>query len=742
MSWADRSALAALREHAVSIVGPDRVATDATHRLLHGYDASMEVGSADLVAAPSNRDQLAALVAAAYQHGVAFVPRGAGTGYSGGALPAHGGMVILTRDLNRILDEDFDVGWIRCEPGVTLARIHERAAAAGWRYVPDPSSHQVCTIGGNIAENAGGPHALGGGSTANHVISVELIGPDGSVAILDEHDVYDGNLDLVALIVGSEATLGVVAAVTLRLLPTSPSQHAVIARFDDPQAAVAAVMNVFDAGMLPSAMDMLTGAYIPGRTDHTDPSLLFVHLQGQPEEVDTGLQILQTCIEATGGDYSRFRAAEYLGRRAELVKGKVRRMVADSGHPRYYLFDATAPRSRLPELMNAITEAADHFGLPVLNTFHAGDGNVHPTPFFTPGPGMEEVLAAFSTRILRDCAALGGALSGEHGIGSEKRDLMSEFYTPAALEAMHTIKAVFDPRGLSNPGKLLPPRQPEDHHPQTVTDVLPLHPGQVHRIDAYLDIGPHTTFADAEKLLANSPYELTYEPLGGHPDEPILAAIDTARPGLREPHPFRARDLIIAAELDGELFGGAVTKDVAGYPLRALAFGNRGRARLTGARLRLLPAVTDACSVVVPTRSVTDALAVLTRLRAAALPFAHLGILVGTDGAVQLVGRLEVRGHTVARAVATLSELAPTTQAKTQPIWADPPMFAFAGADITGRRIHRWADLDLVLRTDSTTPQYLSIGQRRLWTTAPSTATTTPLSRALSEALHTPCGRP
>lgn len=530
----------ALRVEAVELLGSEGVRTDHASKMLHSYDASLEAGRPDLVVTPRSSDDLRALVAATYRHGVPFVMRGAGTGYSGGALPAHGGMVVLTAGLDRILNVDFDEGWIRCEPGNVLATIQQHAAAGGWRYLPDPSSYQVCTIGGNLAENAGGPHALGAGPTSHHVIAVEMVRPDGELEILHEQHPWDGGLDLRALMIGSEGTLGAISSATLRLVRTPEQERVVVASFTHQEDALATVGASFDMGLLPSAMDMLAGAFIPDKPAFTDPSLLFVGLQGDREEVLEQTERLASDIRRCGGDFELLDVGAFLQRRAELVREKVRRMVAASGCPRYYLFDAVAPRSRLAELMAVIRRTAIEFGLPVLNTFHAGDGNVHPAPFYDPDDADHRArLSGFSTQVLRECRRMGGSLSGEHGIGIEKRGLMTEFHSSEVLGIMRAVKRAADADHLSNPGKIIP----EVAAPQVVKNDLvrlPL-PGRprVNVVDALVEIDGVVTFADVEAQLARTAYELSYEPLGGTPDQSVLAAIDLGLPGLREPSPAR-----------------------------------------------------------------------------------------------------------------------------------------------------------------------------------------------------------
>lgn len=728
---------AELSAEAAEIAGGQHVHADATSTALHSYDASLEAGRPDLVVAPQTTDELRALVAAAHRHRVPFVMRGAGTGYSGGALPSRGGMVILTAGLSRILETDFDAGLIRCEPGVVLATVHRLAEEAGWLYLPDPSSHQVCTIGGNVAENAGGPHALGGGPTSNYVIAVDLIRPDGGVLTLGEQEPWDGGLDLRSVVVGSEGTLGAVGSVTLRLLRQPERARVVLATFGCQEDALCAVTDAFGAGLLPSALDMLTGAFIPGRSAFADPSLLFAGLQGREEEVAVQVAQLASCVRANHGSYELLDIPRFLQRRAELVRDKVRRMVAASGCPRYYLFDAVAPRSRLATLMAVIRRAARDYGLPVLNTFHAGDGNVHPTPFYDPEtPGHQERLRDFSAQILRECAAMGGALSGEHGVGLEKQALMPDFYPREVLAVMRGIKRVFDPDDLCNPGKILPAGDPPaavGYPAGRPGGGAPGTGGQPSRRPPCLDLvdalvridDPLTTFAEVGAVLAESPYELPYEPLGGLPGDSVLSALDAGLPGMREAGPARARDLILGAELhrgSGSplLLGGTVAKDVGGYELRKLVYGGRGRlGALRRAWLRLIPRTSDSRLVQTTPGPVAEAARLCARLQAADLPFSYLGILLGTDGAAMVTGRLDLRGGTLDRHLAMLRGIVPAKVTHGDR-WHDPPMRALAGGELSGMPGLPWqlagTLADLAARG---IPAFASAGQRRMWHAGP-----------------------
>lgn len=720
---------------AAEIVGRDHAHSDPTAALLHSYDASLERGVPDLVVAPGDTDELRALVVAAHRFGVPVVMRGAGTGYSGGAIPARGGMVVLTRRLTRVLETDVESGLIRCEPGVVLATVHRIAERAGWRYLPDPSSHEVCTIGGNVAENAGGPHALGGGPTANYVTAVELVRPDGSTCCLHEQDPWDGGLDLRSLVIGSEGTLGAVASVTLRLVREAERERVVVATFADQDSALAALADLFDTGLLPSALDMLTGGFVPDLPHHTDPTMLFAGVRGCREEVAEQADRLVRHVTARGGTVDVLDVPRFLAYRAELVRDKVRRMVAVSGRPRYYLFDAVAPRSRLGELMASIRCAATEFDLPVLNTFHAGDGNVHPAAFHDPADaGHEERLRAFSERILTECARVGGALSGEHGVGLEKRALMREFFAPPVLRIMREVKRVFDPPGLHNPGKILPDELSGSTSASTAPSassalsesVRRAGPPRVRHTDALVEVcDPGTTFGEVRALLGDGPYELPYEPLGGSPDLPVLAAVDAGLPGLREPVPSRVRDLLLGADLHRARgrpalrLGGVVAKDVAGYELRKLVYGARGRlGDLSAVRLRLLPRPSDTRLLTTPPAPLGEAVRLCRRLYAARIPFSYLGVLVAGDGMTAVTGRLEVCGGSLDRHLATVAAMTGPEAVGEENVvrWDDPVMGALAGSVLTGCSGLPWEHEALLASlAERGIAAFASVGHRRVW---------------------------
>jgi glycolate oxidase len=707
-----------------ALLGRDRVSADPVMLSLHSYDASLDTSMPGLVVRPPDVAGLRDTVLAARAARVPYVVRGAGTGYSGGALAYPGGVVILTADLNQISDVDAERGIVCCQPGAVLAAVKQAAASAGWRYLPDPSSWEVCTIGGNVAENAGGPHALAKGSTTVYVMSVDVLLPDGTTATLDEQDPWLGGLDLRSLVVGAEGTLGIVTSVRLRLVRPPLQSRVALLSFPAQELALGVIRSLLvDRRLSPSALDMLTGAVVPGTRRHDD-SLLFVAFEGEPQEVAVQAAATAEAVADADGTFELLASDQFLQRRAVLVRDKVRAMVAASGCPRYYLFDAVTPRGSLAFLMSAVQDLARKHRLPLLNTFHAGDSNVHPTPFYDPlDTSARTRLLRFSEDVLRECASVSGALSGEHGIGLEKRDLMPLFFTPPVLQSFRAVKELFDPENLCNPDKIMPTggsaRVPairarwddRDRQQPAAADVA----------DGLVEVSERGTFADVAQALAGSGFTLPYEALGHTEASPVLAAINSGAPGLREPWIARARDLIVAAlveRLDGSLLelGGRCTKDVSGYELRKLLFGADGRlGRVRSIRLRILPAVTDLIDFNAEAGSAKEAVERCLALTQQPLPFSYLGILgVGADS-VSVVARLELRAGSFGAILARQEWKRPPSDSP----WDAPPTRALARAGLASSLPWHPADeraaTVIELAYCSEKPFFASVGSARVW---------------------------
>jgi len=427
------------------------------------------------VAFPVTTEGVAGLVRACCEAGVSFVARGAGTGLSGGATPSEGSLVIECSRMNRILEIDAVNRTATVQPGLVNADLSRQVVALGLHYAPDPSSQSACTIGGNIAENSGGPHTLKYGTTSPHVRAVEVVLPDGSVCTLGRRDGHACGYDLRGAFVGSEGTLGIVTAATVRLVPLPESVCTLLAPFGDLVAACEAVSAIIARGIVPAALELLDDRTI----DAVEASVfaagyprdaravLLVELDGLPASVaEERAQVEALCAERGALEVRVARdAAERLafwrGRKGAF--GAMGRLAPD-----LYVHDAVVPRTRLPEVVAKINAAAERHGVRIANILHAGDGNLHPNISFDRRDAEElERVRQIGGEILEICVAAGGVLSGEHGIGLEKRDYMGLVFGEADLEPMRWLHAAFDPDDLCNPGKLIPqPRACTESNPR------------------------------------------------------------------------------------------------------------------------------------------------------------------------------------------------------------------------------------------------------------------------------------
>jgi len=411
---------------------------------------------------PESTEQVAVCVRICHDAGVPYVARGSGTGLSGGALPVAGGVVVCLARMNRVLDVDLDNERVVVQPGVTNAAVTQAVAAAGYYYAPDPSSQQVCSIGGNVAENSGGAHCLKHGFTVNHVVAATFVTANGRVARLGGAVPDAPGYDLLGLVVGSEGTLGIVTEVTLRVLRRPQSVRMILAAFDSIEPAGAAVSRIIAAGVLPAAVEMMDRltreaseqAVHAGYPDCE--ALLLVELDGPDVECDAQVESCRgICVDAGAVE---IRLARDDAERALMWRGR-RAAFAAMGRvsPGYYVQDGVVPRMRLPEVLRGIEALARDYGLRVGNVFHAGDGNLHPLVLYDRGVEGEAARALeLAGRILDVCLAAGGSITGEHGVGHDKACYMPRMFSGAALTVMDRVRAAFDPAGLCNPGKLLP----------------------------------------------------------------------------------------------------------------------------------------------------------------------------------------------------------------------------------------------------------------------------------------------
>ena len=393
---------------------------------------------------------------------IKVVPRGAGTSLSGGALPLEDGIVLGLGKFNKILEIDYENRAVRVQPGVTNLGISQAVDHEEFYYAPDPSSQIACSIGGNVAENAGGVHCLKYGVTTNNLLGLEMVLLSGEVIRLGGKHLDSGGYDLMGLLTGSEGLLGVVTEITVRILKKPETARAVLIGFPSSVQAGDCVGKVIGAGIIPGGMEMMDKAAIHASEEFCNSgypleaeALLIVELDGPQREVDHLIEQVGEIATACGSTSLRIsenedeRVAFWAGRKAAFPAiGRI--------SPDYMCMDGTIPRNRLPEVLKRMSELSAHHGLRVANVFHAGDGNLHPLILFDANAGELETAEKFGADILRLCVEVGGVLTGEHGIGIEKRDLMGEVFTDEDLAQQQRVKCAFDPNGRLNPGKVFP----------------------------------------------------------------------------------------------------------------------------------------------------------------------------------------------------------------------------------------------------------------------------------------------
>jgi len=440
-----------------------RVRAEPLELTLYARDASVIEGRAGVVVFPRTTEEVQACVRAARRHGRAVVPRGSGTGLAGGAVPLDGAVVIVTTQMDRILeiDEEDRVAWV--QPGVLNLDLSRAVAHLGLHFAPDPSSQQSCSIGGNVANNSGGPHCLAYGVTSAHVLAVEVVLPDGDVVMLGGLDPDPDGYDLRGAFVGSEGTMGIAVRIAVRLTPVPPAVRTMLADFPTVEGAAAAVSGIIAAGIVPAALEMMDAeitraveAYVHAGFPTDAAAILLVEVDGLPDGVEADTAVVDEVCRANGARNVRVAADQ--AERALLWKGRKSAFGAIARiAPNYYLHDAVVPRTRLVEVLQKVYEIAERHQLVMMNVFHAGDGNLHPLIVFDRRvDGVMERVHAAGTEIIEACVAVGGVLSGEHGIGLEKRDFMGLIFSPDDLDAQARLRDAFDPDGACNPQKVLP----------------------------------------------------------------------------------------------------------------------------------------------------------------------------------------------------------------------------------------------------------------------------------------------
>ncbi len=416
-----------------------------------------------LVVLPETTQQVSRILAWCHAQGVKVVPRGSGTSLSGGALPLADAVLLGLGKFKRVIDIDYENRIAVVQPGVTNLAITQAVEERGFYYAPDPSSQIACSIGGNVAENSGGVHCLKYGLTTNNVLGVELVLMDGEIVRLGGRQLDPAGLDLLGVVVGSEGLLGVVTEVTVRILPKPQTARALLIGFSTVEGAGQCVADVIAEGIIPAGMEMMdkpaihaAEAFVQVRYPLDVEALLIVELDGPAAECDHLIGEVERIANENGAVSCRIsqdeseRMAFWAGRKAAFPA--VGRLAPD-----YYCMDGTIPRRRLPEVLQRMRQLSDHYGLGVANVFHAGDGNLHPLILYDANKeGELDRAEAFGNDILRLCVEVGGVLTGEHGVGVEKRDLMPEMYSEIDLAHQQRVKCAFDPDLLLNPGKVFP----------------------------------------------------------------------------------------------------------------------------------------------------------------------------------------------------------------------------------------------------------------------------------------------
>jgi glycolate oxidase len=452
----------ALIKRLEKIVGRDATKTHPLELHVFGKDAGVERGDAAVVVLPADADEVAEIVRACVEFSVPIVPRGAGTGLAGGAVPEEPAVLLVTTRMNEIqIDVANRTAWVG--PGVINLDLSNHTASLGLHFAPDPSSQAACTIGGNVANNSGGPHCLAEGTTVDHVLALEYVTPSGETVIVGSAAPDPTGFDLRGVIVGSEGTLGVVTRALVRLIPNPPAVRTLLMAFPEVSGAAATVSDVIAAGVVPAALEMmdqrLTEAverFVHAGLPLDAAAVLLAEVAGHPVGAEAEADMIEE-IALRNGAFQMRRAADederqLLWKARKSAFGAIAQVAPD-----YYLHDTVIPRTKLVEVLERIYEISDRYELTVLNTIHAGDGNLHPLfAFDGDDPAAVEAVKRAADEIVEVSIEAGGMLSGEHGIGMEKRDLMPLVFSELDLDAQARLRDALDPEGIMNPAKILP----------------------------------------------------------------------------------------------------------------------------------------------------------------------------------------------------------------------------------------------------------------------------------------------
>ena len=449
------------------LLGEDGCLEREEDLILYEYDGAVDKARPEMVVFPRSTEDVVAIVRLTGEHGVPIVGRGAGTGLSGGAIPLAGGVMIAFSRMNKILEIDLANERAVVQPGVVNLDITAAVEPDGYFYAPDPSSQRACTMGGNVAENSAGPHTLAYGVTANHVLGLELVLPDGSVVETGGKELDLPGYDITGLLTGSEGMLALVTKIVVRLMRKPEAVRTLLAIYDSPEDCGRTVSEITARGITPVALEMMDGVMLRMVEEATGAgypmdasAVLLIEVEGVREAIDEQIeQIREVCRRCRAREIREAHTAE---ERALLWKGRKNAFGAIGRvSPTYLVQDGMVPRSKIPATLRYIQQVAEKHGLTISNIFHAGDGNMHPLILFNarkPGDLDKAMQAGFE--ILEKCLEYGGSITGEHGVGIEKMPMMPRQFSAEALETMRRIKDLFDPEGRLNPGKMLPDLDP------------------------------------------------------------------------------------------------------------------------------------------------------------------------------------------------------------------------------------------------------------------------------------------
>jgi glycolate oxidase len=588
----------AVKEFSAALSRQDAVVTDADTLTAKGHDYWGFGGTPGLLLRPNTREEVIAVLRIAAQHGIHVVTRGGGSNCAGAMMPSPDRVMIDLSTMDRVLDIDPIARTARIQPGVINADLQRHLAPHGLCFSPDPVSAHLATVGGNIIESAGGPHALKYGVTYNHVLAVEVVLADGTVIHLGADD--DGP-DLLGVLIGSEGTLGILTEATVALRPIAPVTRSLMGSFATAHDAAETISAIIRTGTVPGAVEWLDRAGIAGLERFTDSgyptdvdAIVLIDIDGTPEQVDRDTEIVEQVLRRSAVEVRR---ADDQDARAKLWYGRLHLFDAVVGSGKgFFIGDVTVPRQYIPDMQEAIQAAAARHSdalLFIAVTGHAGDGDLHPTTFFDrDNPKAPAALEAANNEIIDTALELGGTITGEHGVGTEKRQFMTKRFTPVEIAAQRAIKRVFDPTGLLNPGIMLPDESPDEPHVSSfeaaVRTALQGRPTAtattssdtqiaVNTANLSLVVGAAVTLDELSRHLAEHgvscgaiPAEATQRTVG----ELIAHPNAAERPDVR--HALLGLDVVLPDGHDPARFGGETMKDVAGYDTKRLFIGGRG----------------------------------------------------------------------------------------------------------------------------------------------------------------------